>query len=64
LGLAPGTVLEWRDAGDHVIVQRAGKYTSEELHAALFSKQRPPRKTLAELQEGIRSYVRKRHARR
>jgi AbrB family looped-hinge helix DNA binding protein len=62
LGLGPGSVLEWQEEGDRVVVRRAGKYTSEEVHAALFSK-KPARKTLAELKEGVRRTMRKRHAR-
>ena len=63
LGVGPGSVLEWHLDGDSVTVRRAGKYTSEEIHKALFPKGPPPRRSLAELKEGIREYMRKRHAR-
>jgi AbrB family looped-hinge helix DNA binding protein len=63
LGVGPGSVLEWDEEGDQVIVRRAGRYTSEEIHRAVFS--RPPRtRTLTELKEGIPRYVKKRHASR
>jgi AbrB family looped-hinge helix DNA binding protein len=62
LGLAPGSVLEWEEEGDRVLVRRAGKYTSRDLHAALFPKKDPAPRTLAELKEGVRRAVRKRHA--
>jgi len=63
LGVGPGSVLEWDQEGSAIVVRRAGRYTSEDLHRALFK--RPPRpRTLAELKEGIRRYVRRRHARR
>ena len=62
LGLAPGSVLEWDDEGDVIIVRRAGRYTSEEVHLALFPQGGPPPKTLADLKEGVRRAVRKRHA--
>jgi AbrB family looped-hinge helix DNA binding protein len=63
LGLAPGSVLEWQEEGDHVLVRRAGKYTSEELHSALFPRERPPSRTLSDLKAGVRDAVRRRHAR-
>lgn len=63
LGIGPGSVLEWDAEGDNVLVRRAGRYTSEDVHRALFAS--PPRpRTLKELKEGIRKYVQGRHARR
>lgn len=64
LGVGPGAVLEWDDAGGAIVVRRAGRYSSEDLHRALFPKRPPKAKTLDELKEGIRRHVRKRHARR
>lgn len=63
LGLAAGSVLEWDDEGDVIIVRRAGRYTSEEVHRALFPEEGPMPKTLADLKEGVRQAVRRRHAR-
>jgi antitoxin PrlF len=63
LGIGPGSILEWDEDGSKIVVRRAGRYSSEELHQALFKK-RPKAHTLAELKEGIGRYVRKRHARR
>ena len=63
LGIGPGSVLEWDAEGGNIVVRRAGRYTSEELHHALFATT-PQRRTLPELKEGIRKYVRGRHARR
>jgi antitoxin PrlF len=63
LGLGPGSVLEWDEEGATIVVRRASRYSSQDLHLALFKKAPKPR-TLAELKEGIRGYVRKRHARR
>lgn len=63
LGLSPGSILEWEEHGDEVIVRRAGLYTSEDLHRALFPT--PPKPlSLEEMKEGIREYVKRRHARR
>lgn len=63
LGVGPGSVLEWDEEGDKVIVRRCARYTSEDIHRAVFPTGRPRRRTVEELREGIRRYVRKRHAR-
>ena len=63
LGVGPGSVLEWDEEGDQVVVRKAGRYTSDDIHRALF-KTRPKRRTLSELKDGIRKDIRRRHARR
>lgn len=63
LGVGPGSILEWDEEGSAIVVRRAGGYTSEDLHHALFKKPPQPR-TLADLKEGRGQYVRRRHARR
>jgi AbrB family looped-hinge helix DNA binding protein len=64
LGIGPGSVLEWEEEGDKIVVRRSGRYTSEEMHRALFPKRAPRPHTLDEMTEGIRRHVRERHARR
>ena len=61
LGLGPGSVLEWDDDGEQVVVRRVGRYTSEDVHRSLFPTAPKPR-TLAELKEGVRRHVRRRRA--
>jgi antitoxin PrlF len=63
LGVGPGSVLEWEEQNDQVVVRRAGRYTSEEVHHALFP-QGAPKKGPADVKEAVRKYIRKRHARR
>lgn len=63
LGVGPGSVLEWNEEGDHVIVRKAGRYSSEDIHHALFSKS-PSRHSVDQLKAGIRRYMKKRHASR
>jgi len=64
LGVGPGAVLEWDEDGGQIVVRRAGRYTSEDMHRALFPKGAPEPRPLEELKEGIRRYIRRRHARR
>ncbi|RPI45717.1 MAG: AbrB/MazE/SpoVT family DNA-binding domain-containing protein [Betaproteobacteria bacterium] len=62
LGVGPGSVLEWDERDDEIVVRRAGKHTSSEVHTALFAADQPkPRVTV---KEAIRTYMRKKHARR
>ena len=63
LGIGPGSVLEWEEEGDHVVVRRAGRYTSEDIHRAVFA--RPPKKKSSdEIKDGIARHMRTKHARR
>lgn len=63
LGIGPGSVLEWDEEGDRVVVRKAGRYTSEDIHRSLFARAVKPR-TVAEMKQGIRRYIKRRHARR
>jgi antitoxin PrlF len=63
LGVVPGSVLEWNEEDDKIVVRRSGRYTSEEVHRAVFRKRPPKRRKLDEMKEGIREYVKKRYVR-
>ena len=63
LGVGPGSVLEWDDAGDHVVVRKAGRYTSEDIHRAVFPR-RPKPRTVTDMKEGIRRHIKRKHASR
>jgi antitoxin PrlF len=63
LGVGPGSVLEWDDADGQIVVRRAGRRSSEDMHRALFAKASKTR-TTDEMTNGIRRLMRKRHARR
>ena len=64
LGLRPGSILEWHDEGDRVLVSRAGRYSFENIHRALFPKSPPKTRTIEEMKVGLRRYVKARRARR
>ena len=61
LGVGPGSMLEWAEEGDQVIVRKAGRYSSEDIHRAVFATSPRPR-TIDNLKAGIRQAVRRRHA--
>ena len=63
LGVGPGSVLEWDEDGERIVVRRVGRYSSEDLHRSVFAT--PPKpKTLAELKDGVRRHMKKRRASR
>jgi antitoxin PrlF len=61
LGVGPGSVLEWDDEGEQIVVRRAGRFSSEDVHRSLFVAP-PKRRTLEELKAGVRQYVKRRRA--
>lgn len=63
LGVGPGAVLEWDESGGLIVVRRAARYSSEDVHRALFPKRAPKPRTIAQIKEGIGRYTRTRHAR-
>lgn len=62
LGLTPGSKIEWCEVGDEVIVRRASKYSSQDIHEAVFDTPPPPR-SVNDMDEGIRSRMRRIRAR-
>lgn len=64
LGVGPGSVLEWIQQADQVIVRRAGRFSWDDVRRALFPDGPPKRRTLNELEEGRRRHARRKHARR
>ncbi len=64
LGVGPGSVLEWEEEAGKIVVRRAGKYSFEDIHRALFSNKKPKPHTLEELKEAIPKYIREKYGRR
>ena len=62
LGIGPGSVLEWDEEGDAVVVRKAGRYSSEDIHRAAFAKRKPALKKLEEFDQGVRQFIKKKHA--
>ena len=66
LHLMPGSALVWSQDGDRIVVERAKRHSTAEVHQALFASSPlpagTPAKTLADLKEGIRLRMKQRHA--
>ena len=63
LGIGPGSILEWEEEDGEILVRRSGRFSSEDIHRAVFTGGPPKTRSLSELKEGLRENVRKRHAR-
>lgn len=61
LGLAPGSVIEWKEIDGKIVVLRASKFDSEQIHTALFPTP-PAQRSMEDLDEGIRNRMRRKHA--
>lgn len=64
LGITPGSVIEWDQEGDTIVVRRAGSVTFEEIHRAAFGSEKPVPRTLDDIAQGLKTYIQKRHPRR
>jgi antitoxin PrlF len=65
LSLRPGSVLVWTEEEGHIMVERAVRHSTAEVHEALFAGTAPvsgPARTLTELKQGIRQHMQRRHA--
>lgn len=65
LGIGPGAVLEWDEEEDgRIVVRRAVRYSSEDIHRSLFGARAPKPRSVAEMKAGIRRHVKARRASR
>ena len=64
LGIGPGSILEWDEDGDRIVVRRSGRFTSQDIHRALFPERAPKSRTVEDMKDGIRRRARERYARR
>ncbi len=64
LGVGPGSILEWDEKNDQIVVRKAGSHSLADVHHALFPEGNPKGKATASVKEGIRKHVLQKHARR
>lgn len=60
LGLSSGSVLEFFEEDGKVVVERAGKYTFEDIHKAVFPDG-PPKYVADPRKAGVEAYIRERY---
>lgn len=62
LAIGPGSILEWEERDGEYRVRRTGRYTSTDIHAALFPTGKPGKAQPIDVKQAIRAAIRKRHA--
>jgi AbrB family looped-hinge helix DNA binding protein len=63
LGIGPRSVLEWHEQDGSVLVRRAGRFSSFDVHQAVFPKGTPNNKIVPDIKAALRKAMRKKHAR-
>ena len=63
LGAEPGSILEWERDGDKVVVRRAGKYTFDDIHRALFGDKKVKRLSFKAMNQAKARYASERYLR-
>jgi len=64
LELVPGSVIEWDIEGDTIVVRRGGKFSSLDIHRAVFGDKPPSPVTTEEMDTAIEAHLSDKHARR
>ena len=59
LGLGPGSEIDWYEEDGKVIVRRTANYTFEDIYRIVFGGRKLKPHTVAQMDEGIRQYIRK-----
>ena len=62
LGVGPGSMLEWLEADGTFTIRKASRYSSIDVHEALFGHETPPKPPVP-VKKGIASYIKRKHAR-
>jgi AbrB family looped-hinge helix DNA binding protein len=62
LGIGPGSMLEWHEQDGGVVVRRAGRFSSSDIHQTLFPNGVPKDRDAGDVKAAIRKYIQKRHA--
>jgi antitoxin PrlF len=63
LGIEPGSVIEWVEDGDNIVVRRAGKYSSQDIRKVLFPDGPPKRLSIKKMKEAIGQGIAEHYAR-
>jgi bifunctional DNA-binding transcriptional regulator/antitoxin component of YhaV-PrlF toxin-antitoxin module len=60
-GLAPGEIITWKTQDGHLLVEKAGQYSLEDVRSSLKLPKSAP-KTDEAIREGIKARMRAKHA--
>lgn len=60
-GLLPGTRIEWLEKDGELVLRRASRFSSRDIHDAVFGK-KPEKVSVAGMDAGLRAHLASRHA--
>lgn len=63
LGITPGSIVEWDEEDERIVVRPAALFSSQEIHSALFPNGAPQPRSAGEMKQAIRRRLRERYAR-
>jgi AbrB family looped-hinge helix DNA binding protein len=63
LDVTPGARVEWLERDGEVVIRRASRFSSADIHAAVFAVP-PNAASVVDMDAGIRAHLKKKHARR
>jgi len=63
-GIGPGSLLEWDDEEGKMVLRKAGRFSFEDIHAAVFPEGPPKARTKAEIEAAMTRFFKAKHARR
>lgn len=61
LALEPGARIEWVEKDGEVFVRRASRFTSQEIHDAVFGH-KPATTAVSDMDEAIRAHIKRKNA--
>jgi AbrB family looped-hinge helix DNA binding protein len=64
LALGPGSTIEWIEVGEDIVVRHSGRYSSDDIHRAIFPDGPPKPVTVEEMKASVGALLRRKHARR
>ena len=63
LGIGPGSEINWEEEDGKIVIRSVVNYSFADIHRIVFGGRKFKRQTVAQMDEGIRKYLRKKHAR-
>ena len=64
LGIGPGSLLQWDEEEGNVVIRRVGKFSCEDMQAALFPDGPPKLLSSGDIKASIGRHLKAKHARR
>lgn len=61
LDLGPGTRIEWVERNGEIVVRRASRFTSQDIHDAVFRKESPA-VSVDDMDKGIKARMKRKYA--